>query len=57
MMKFPFATKKMPTGVINADYWDNPEWEVSIKKYRMIPNECDDTEYKQLLRDWGVDFN
>ena len=57
MMKCPFATKKRMGSVIDADYWDNPEWEVKIEDYRMMPDPCDNTEYKQLLRDWGVDFD
>jgi len=52
MMIHPFYTKKMPTGLVTSDDWENADWEK--EDYHIIPRRCENTEYFELLKSWGL---
>ena len=50
----PIHTKKMPTGLVNADSWENAPWEIT--QYRATTSDAPD-DYLELLKGWGVELS
>ena len=52
IMKFsPIHKKVMPTGLVTADSWENADYE--FVDYHILPINCEDQEYLDLLESWG----
>ena len=54
MMIHPGMGMVMPSGTITAEYFENPIWEV--KDYHIVPIGCENTEYIELLKSWGWEY-